>query len=73
MRKHLPVCPRRDNPAKGPLAGWTYRKVTNSDEQDARAYRYWRSLSVGDRIVATWELTEAAYSIQKVKPVLKKQ
>jgi hypothetical protein len=34
--------------------------------QDERTYLYWQSLPVGDRIVATWELTEAAYAIQRV-------
>ena len=66
LRKHLPACPNRDKPLDNPRAGWTLRRVTDPEEQDARAYRYWQSRPVGDRIVATWELTEAAYSIQKV-------
>ena len=67
MRKHLPVCPNRDNPVTTPHPGWTLRKVTAPDDQDARTYRYWQRLPVGDRIVATWELTEAAYSIEKAR------
>ncbi len=66
MRKHLPVCPNRATPLSNPRAAWTLRKVTDPEEQDARTYRYWQSLPIGDRIVATWELSEAAYSIQKV-------
>jgi hypothetical protein len=65
MRKHLPVCPKRQNPVTNARANWTVREVSEPEEQDARAYRYWQSLPVGDRILATWELTEAAYSIRK--------
>jgi hypothetical protein len=65
LRKHRTACPNRERPLNNPRAAWTLRKVTDLEEQDARTYRYWQSLPVGDRIVATWELTEAAYSIQK--------
>ena len=66
MREHVPACPNRSNPIQSERAGWTVRKVTDPAEQDARTYRYWQSLPVGERIIATWQLTEAAYSIQKV-------
>jgi hypothetical protein len=38
------------------------RRVTNLDEQEAESYRYWQSLSVGDRLAAVCELSEAAYA-----------
>jgi hypothetical protein len=66
LRKHAPCCPHRENLVDSPRAGWTLRKVTDPEEQDARTYRSWQSLPAGDRIVATWELSEAAYSIQKI-------
>lgn len=46
-------------------AGWTIRKIEDAEDQDARTYLYWRGRSPGERIVATWELTEAAYSIKR--------
>lgn len=65
LRAHVPGCRKRK--AQAPLrAGWTGRKVKDADEQDARTYRYWRSRTPGERIEATWELTEAAYSIKRV-------
>jgi hypothetical protein len=66
IRKHTPVCPKRDTPPNSRRAGWTLAKVTDAEKQDERTYLYWQSLPVGDRIVATWELTEAAYAIQRV-------
>lgn len=66
LRRHVPACPNRGNPVVNPRAGWTVRKITDIEEQDARALRYWQSLPVGDRIAATWELSQAAHSIQKV-------
>lgn len=66
MREHRPVCPRRGaKPEARP--GWTLRKVVSAEEQDARSQRYWRSLLPGERIAATWELSEAAYSIRKAR------
>jgi hypothetical protein len=40
----------------------TIRRVTDLDEQEAEAYRYWQSQPVGDRLVAVCELSEAAYA-----------
>lgn len=66
MRKHLPLCPERNNPGTPGRKGWTVRKLGTTDEQNVDAYRYWQSLPVGDRIVGTWELTKSANSIRKV-------
>ena len=43
------------------------RKIINPEDQDAENYRYWQSLSPGERLAAVCEVTEAAYSIQKVR------
>lgn len=64
LRRHLPTCPNRKKQAPTRL-GWTVRKAVDAIDQDLRAYRYWQSLPLGDRILATWELTEAAYSIKR--------
>lgn len=37
-------------------------RVTNQAEQQAETYRYWHGLSVGDRLSAVWDLSEAAYA-----------
>jgi hypothetical protein len=37
------------------------RRVTDSEQQQAEAYRYWQSLPVGDRLSAVWDASEAAY------------
>ena len=38
------------------------RRVTDAEQQQAETYRYWHSLSVGDRLSAVWDVSEAAYS-----------
>jgi hypothetical protein len=38
------------------------RRVTDPEEQEAETHRYWQSRSVGERLVAVCELSEAAYS-----------
>jgi hypothetical protein len=40
----------------------TIRRVTDTEEQQAEAYRYWQSLSVGERLSAVWDASEAAYA-----------
>lgn len=40
----------------------TIRRVTDLEEQDAETYRYWQSRSVGERLIAVCEVTEAAYA-----------
>jgi hypothetical protein len=39
----------------------TIRRVTDPEQQQAETYRYWQSLSVGERLTAVWELSAAAY------------
>ena len=39
----------------------TIRRVTDPEQQQAETYRYWQSLSVGERLNAVWELSAAAY------------
>ena len=64
LRAHLPSC--RDRGKRVPArADWTVRKGISERDQEAQTYRYWQSLPPGERILATWELTEAAYSIQR--------
>ncbi len=40
----------------------TIRLVTDLEEQEAETYRYWQNQSVGARLVAVCELSEAAYA-----------
>jgi hypothetical protein len=40
----------------------TIRRVTDPDEQQAETYRYWQNQSVGDRLTAVWDVSEAAYA-----------
>ena len=40
----------------------TIRWVTDPDEQHAETYRYWQSLSVGERLSAVSDASEAAYA-----------
>ncbi len=39
----------------------TIRRVTDLEQQQADTYRYWQSLSIGARLSAVWDLSEAAY------------
>jgi len=64
LRAHLPSCRKRGKRAPT-RAGWALTKGASAEEQEARTYRYWQGLPPGDRIVATWDLTEAAYSIKR--------
>jgi hypothetical protein len=43
-------------------ASRSIRKVTDMEQQQAETYRYWHSLSIGDRLSAVWDVSEAAYS-----------
>ena len=38
------------------------RRVTDPEEQQMETYRYWQSRSVGERLIAVCELSEAAYA-----------
>jgi hypothetical protein len=40
----------------------TIRRVTDVEEQQMETYRYWHSRSVGERLIAVCELSEAAYA-----------
>ena len=40
----------------------TLRRVTDLEEQKAESYRYWQSQSIGARLIAVSELSQAAYS-----------
>ena len=40
----------------------TIRRITDPEEQQAETYRYWQSLSIGDRLSAVWDASEAAYA-----------
>jgi hypothetical protein len=65
LRAHIPGCTgtaiTKGNPSR------MIRKISNREEQDAENYRYWQSLPIGERLAAVCEVTEAAYSIQKVR------
>ena len=66
MREHRPVCPKRHNLTPVTRPGWTIQIVTDPEEQNRQNYRYWQSRPVGERLAAVWDVTQAAYSIQKV-------
>ncbi len=40
----------------------TIRRVTDPEEQQAETYRHWQSLTVGERLTAVWDASEAAYA-----------
>ncbi len=42
----------------------TIRRVTNLEEQEAETYRYWQSQSVGARLIAVSEVSQAAYAFK---------
>jgi hypothetical protein len=42
----------------------TLRKVTSIEDQKAEDYRYWQSVSGGDRMSATWEMSFEAYKLK---------
>jgi len=65
LRAHIPTC-TGTTVTKG-SRNRTIRKISSLEDQDAQNYRYWQSLSVGERLAAVCEVTEAAYSIQKVR------
>src|SRR5215469_14087676 len=65
MRKHLPLCPRRHETTPAIRSGWALKRITDLDEQRRETYRYWQSRSIGERLAAVWDATEAAYSVKK--------
>jgi hypothetical protein len=40
----------------------TITRITDEQQQRAETYRYWRTKSVGERLTAVWEASEAAYA-----------
>ena len=66
MRKHLPACPKRHEKTDASRSGWVLGVTTDPQELKREVYRYWQSRSVGERLAAVWDATEAAYSIRKV-------
>jgi hypothetical protein len=40
----------------------TIRRIADAKEQQRETYRYWQSLSVGDRLSAVWDVSQAAWS-----------
>ena len=65
LRAHIPGCTATAAVTKLNL-NRMIRKTINREAQDAENYRYWQSLPIGERLAAVCEVTEAAYSIQKV-------
>jgi len=45
----------------------TIRRFASHREQQADTYRYWRSLSIGERFAAVWDATATAYALKGVK------
>lgn len=65
LRAHLPGC--AGTAVTSPNPNRMIRKIMNREDQEAENYRYWQSLPIGERLAAVCEVTEAAYSIQKVR------
>ncbi len=65
LRAHLPGC--GGTAIANPNPNRIIRKIINLEGQDAENYRYWQSRPIGERLAAVCEVTEAAYSIQKVR------
>lgn len=65
LRVHLPGC--TGTAVTNPNPNRIIRKIINRDDQEAENYRYWQSLPIGERLAAVCEVTEAAYSIQKIR------
>lgn len=64
LRAHMPACTGTTGANQNPNR--MIRKIINLQDQEAENYRYWQSLPIGDRLAAVCEVTEAAYSLQKV-------
>jgi hypothetical protein len=65
LRAHIPIC--TGAPVPSPNPNRMIRKIINLADQDAENYRYWQSLPPGERLAAVCEVTEAAYSLRKVR------
>lgn len=60
-----PRSTRREENVAVDRSHWRLRRITNPAEQEAETHRYWHSRPTGERLEATWELSEAAYSIKR--------
>ena len=45
----------------------TIRRFGSHLEQQAETYRYWQSLSIGERFEAVWDATATAYALKGVR------
>jgi hypothetical protein len=45
----------------------TIRRFGSHREQQVETYRYWRSLSIGERFEAVWDATATAYELKGVR------
>ena len=45
----------------------TIRKFQSHEEQKAEVYRYWRSRTIGERFLAVWDATAAAYAFKGIQ------
>ena len=42
-------------------AARTIHRITDTRQQQVETYRYWQTQSIGARLTAVWEVSEAAY------------
>ena len=40
----------------------TVRRAPEPEQQQAETHQYWQSLTIGDRLSAVWDASEAAYA-----------
>jgi len=40
----------------------TVSRIIDAEKQQVEAYRYWHSLSVGERFSAVWDVSESAFA-----------
>jgi hypothetical protein len=48
--------------AKSMTVDKTVRRVTDPEQQQAETDGYWQSLTIGERLSAVWDASEAAYA-----------
>jgi hypothetical protein len=49
------------------VANKSIRRFSSHREQQAETYRFWQSLSIGERALAVWEATATAYALKGVR------
>lgn len=42
----------------------TIARIRDEQQQQAETYRYWQTRSIGERLTAVWEVSEAAYAFK---------